>query len=201
MFQKPAGAKLQNVSGKHWSTRTDKSMVKYFVFILTLIMLVNCQTSTSVEKSNADSTIDTTKSEHFNITLKDITNSKYDLKGILFQDSWAYYKASKDTLLVFFEESGINCGNAPPPLQYISSRSLFDEIKTKALKYGFKTVLTDSIPFEEILLGSYDIDHLEKIAFYKIAICPITKNKVTIFQSYVSGKDKIDISKDTTITL
>jgi len=106
--------------------------MKTLLLIFLIAITSGCQTSISDEK--ADTLTDTTKvNQHpvnATITLDDILKVNSS-----FIDLSAFDKPGKDTLFIEYITDGDSSAN------YIDPSPLFNEIKTKALSCGFKTVL------------------------------------------------------------
>lgn len=170
--------------------------MKRFLFFILVLVLFRCHSSDSNENvSNSESTLPfKSDSGRVDISIQDILKSRYNLNEIILSDLTTFDKLSKDTLIVVFEMPEL-CGNAPP-LQHIDVRPLFHDIKARAMIFGFKTVFIDST-----FLLVEDENRFKRLPHYMLFLYPFEKNKVAIHQYYNYYPFKIQVYKDSIISL
>ncbi len=183
------------LGGRCCGQDSEKTFLMTRLLIIFLFLsTISCQTSESKEKNavSNNTTNDTVglDENYSDIKLQDILEKKKGFfENILFVDIKYLYPVPKDTLIVHFQSLDF-CGNSP--IERIDPSPLFDLVRSKATKYGFKEIVNDTA---DILLWQN-----KNLPFYILNISAY-KNRVTIFQSYSYEANKLTFSSDTTIDL
>jgi hypothetical protein len=160
-------------------------MIKFFLIIITIIFC-GCQSSDlDLNKKWSD------------ITLQQILSSRKGLlERIALQDIRTFNNVPKDSLVVHFK-SGDFCGNSP--IERLDGSPLFNDLRRKALAFGFKTIIKDTTT-DIWMIGQ---SAYRNLPHYNLEISANGKT-VHIMQSYLytlSNQKFVETIKDTVIEL
>jgi len=177
-------------------------MIKLFSFIIISLITFGCQNSNQNEKRNSlnkNEILDTfsINKKWSNITLKQLLGIKGDsLRKVVLNDINSFAKVPKDTLVVNFQCLDF-CGNSP--IERVDVSPLFDDIKKRAIEFGFKSVIKDTT--QDLL--DFGLRSYGNLPYYNLDI-DAYENKVHVSQWYIykpKGKELVQLLKTHTIKL